>query len=59
MNLTERLREAHKWGATGTSLFGEAADEIERLRDQLSFMTKQCQRFEAEVELWRSLQQVT
>ena len=28
----------------------KAADEIERLRNQLSFMTKECKRFEAVVD---------
>ena len=50
-NLIERLR-AHE--ELGTSLEDEAADRIEQLEDQLSFMTKECQRFEAENERLRA-----
>ena len=33
-DLIERLREAHKWGTIGTSMFGEAADRIEELETE-------------------------
>jgi len=51
-NLIERLR-AHE--ELGTSLEDEAADRIEQLEDQLSFMTKECQRFEAVYEAAKDL----
>jgi peptidoglycan hydrolase CwlO-like protein len=53
-NLIERLRylagTSSRQLDPSVQMLNEAADRIEQLEDQLSFMTKECQNFEAEVE---------
>jgi hypothetical protein len=53
-DLVKRLRAKCKMLHQCVEMRREAADRIEELEDQLSFMTKECARFEAKTEKYKT-----